>query len=616
MSNNIYMIDDPRDLVQRTWEISRDYQRQKFEEYERAYQDYKGWQDMSDKDPFLAYPSSPLPYSIIESQTARDVGSLFSKTPYVPLGSLLPENSNHARDLQDALQCLFDLGRFKQEMTIGAKMRRLYGLAFIEPMPFFDEVRVMETQLKEVDGVPVGTEDVERIVRRFRIAFNAFAPWEIFRDPFAKTIHDSRWVIKQTLVSKRELIRRAKLGDFGDKFDISEINSSSDAGEALNKDQGNFMRTKLGLSMPQGDPDIALLSRFESRDRYIDVLDFKTVLRDSSNSRKKNPFNHNGINLGSLVNNYDPNSAMRFDGIGELKAVESTVAMHNMLLAQLINNHAMQNHKVLLYQRGKVTPEQLIMRPGGRIEVTGLMGNAPLRSAVEELQVSPLPRDAYAMPGFFESMIRTATGVFEQDEGSQSGSQTATGDAIRRQQSDSRKGMTISMFEWELEQIARLCFSHMDQFMEQEDWGSIIGSQRAQEMQFTHPDHIPGGCTYLFKGKDRASEQLVRRRELLDMLGVLGPLPTLIAETLELHNFDQRKIEQIQQELAQIQQQQAQAQEQSQEGELQDLFAKKRVAGKAQTQNSIEKGLAEVAVGLKSLAGSDNRSPTQAKAKR
>lgn len=605
MSDNIYTIDDPLKLVQRTWEISDVFQKLKFDEYSRADEDYRGHQDLTNRDPYLAYPSSPLPYSIIESQTARDIASLFSKTPFVPLGSLLDEHSDNARNLQDTLQCLFDLGNFKQEMTVAGKMRRLYGLSYIESLPFYDEVSVMEPFVVEAGGVPIRADEEKQTVRRFRLKFNSYAPWEIFRDPYAKTLADARWVIKVTLASRRDLEQRAKRGDFGDNFDMSKLSDGQGPTKVPSDDWGQRMRQNLKLTSPQGDSDIGFWLRWESKDRYIDVWDFKSVLRDLQGD--KLPYNHKRVNLSALVNNYDPNPAMRFDGISELKPVESTIAMHNMTLAQLLNSHSMHNHKVLLYQKGKVAADQLVMRPGGRIEVTGLLGGQRLQDAVAEIPLAPLPSDAYAIPQMLEGMIRVAVGVFEQDEGQQGKTQTATGDAIRRQQSDSRKGMTISMFEWELEDIAKICFSHMEQFMEEPDWASIIGQERAKQMRFTNPNLIPGGCRYHFTGADRASEQLVKRRELIDLISIVGPKMALLKKLFDQYNWTESEFEELVAEFQQEQQQATQAQEQAQETELQNVFAKRRVSGQAQLANKVE----EVAVGLRSLPGQNGSNATQ-----
>jgi len=563
--------DDPLQLVTRRWEISRDFQMSKFDEYWRAYQDYKGNQDMTGKDPYLAYPVSPLPYAIIESQTARDIASLFNATPWIPLGADLEENSNEARDFQDGLQCLLEKGKFRKEMTIAGKARRLYGLSYIEPMPTFVDITVPETEMETFEDIPLSVNEVNHIVKRFRFKFNTFMPWDILRDPYAIDLKSSRWIIKQSMVSKKQLLKQALAGDFGDDYNIEGLRNAAESGRALHEDRGQEMRRRLGLGAPDPDPDIGLLLRFESPDRFIDVLDFTTVLRD-----QPNPFIHGQVNLAALINNYDPNSAMRFDGIGEMKPIEATVALHNMSLAQLVNNHSLQNHKVLLYQKGKVAPDQLQMRPGGRVEVTGLLPGQSLQSAVQELVVSPLPRDAYAMPQVFEGHMRIATGVFEGDQGQQGKSSTATDSALRRQQSDSRKSMTISMFEWELGDIAELCFSHMEQFMEVEDWGSIIGAERASTMAFKNPNHIPGGCTYHFTGKDRTAEQLVRRRELAEVIGLIGPVPTLVKKALQLQNFSEREIEQVVQELAAQQAAAAEAAERSKQAELEQTFSKKR----------------------------------------
>lgn len=592
MAESVIKLDDPLELVNRAFDLSEQAQSQKFDEYIRLYQDYKGYQDLKNKDPYMAYPSSPLPYAIIESMTARDIASVFGVTPVVPVRSMDPAFSDDARAHQDALQCLLDFGNFRNQMAFAIKQKRLFGLSFIEPHPFFDEIRVDEDRLKTFNGFPLGIETVEEIVKRFRFRFTPYSPWEIYRDPSADSLANARYAIKVSLVSVSQLIKRAKRGDFGNDYSLKGIEDESPSHD-ISKDHGKAMKQAVGRTLEQQDPDIKFWLRYESQGRHVDVLDFKHVFRDRKDENLK-------INLVALVNNDDPNPSMRFDGISEIKPIESTVAMYNMTMAQLINNHSMQNHGVFAYQRGKVTPDQLIMRPGARWEVTGLLGNQTPLSAVQQIPIQSLPRDAYMIPQLLESMMRLAVNFNEQDEGSaQTSGTTATGDAIRRQQSDSRKGMTISKLESQLGEIANLCFSHMDQMMLPEDWASLIGVERAQALQSTNPNKIPGGCRFHFTGKDRAQEMLVKRREMIDLISVVGPQPILLRKLFDSYAWTESEFEELIQGMQQQQEQAAQAESQGEQGELEALFNKKRVTGKAQQANQIE----EVALGLKALPG-------------
>jgi len=609
---------DALTAVRTAFDISDEYQSQKFDEYERAYQDYKGYQNMTGKDPFLAYPKSPLPYAIVESQTARDISAVFDKTPWVELKALLPENKGAAQDFQETYQCLSEMGDLKKVCVSAAKMKRLYGLSFLETTPEWIRIKTVESQPRMVGGLEVSTEDVPVVIDRFRLKFKAFAPWEIYRDPFAEDLKSSRWVIKMTLVSRRELIKMAERGTFGEDFDIGKLKSSADMGkgESTNKDWGVRMRESIGLAAPQEDSDVSVLVQFESPDRYIDIWDFRVVLRDQDN-----PFDHGQVNLTAFINNYDPNPKMRFDGISELKSVEQVIGMHSMALAQLVNNHQFSQHKTLLYRQGSVEPDTLVMRPGGRIAVTSLLPNMPLDAGVRELPHTPLSPDDYNVPAMLEQIVRTNTGVFKDDEGDSNPSiGTATEAALNRQQSDSRKKLTIDMFDRQLAEVADLAFSHMSQFMSPLDWGNIIGSERAQQMEVTHPQHIPGGCQFQFNSADRETERLIKRQGYTDLLGIYGGVQApmvLQQKLLELYGLPEHDIQAFMQEL---QQQQQAAQEAAQSAEQNELSAdlnKKDMMGKVDNANSIEKQVTEVALGLKALPGEKGTKPaSQAKAKR
>lgn len=581
------------------FEQSERFQKEKLDEFERIYKRYKGHIDFSDKDPYLAYPVAPLAYAIIEGQVSRDIRAVFSKTPYIPIKSIKPEYRTAARDFSDALQCLLDLGDFVDKMIIADKYRRLYGLAYFEPTPVYESVKRLALRPSLL-----GMEEVEEEVKRFRLKFEVYAPWEVYRDPFARTLEDARWVIKLRLASKSELIRQAENGDFGDDFDISKLTEEdSTASTEMTKDWSTRMRQAVGLSLPEQDTDIGVYGRLETKDRYIDVWDFRAVLRDV-----ENPFNHGRVNLAALINNFDPNPMMQFDGISELKVVEPMLDLLDSNLAQMQNNHNMQNHKVLAYDEEKVSVDTLVMRPGARVPVVNRLPNEPLLDAVQEIPVSPLSPDHYRVPAILERWIRVATSEFEADQGETTQRPTtATEAALLRQQSDSRKQLTISMFERSLKDIANLCLSHMHQFMETPDWADLLGDDRANAIQFTHPQQIPGGCTFSFTGADRASEQLVMRRELVDLMSVVGPNPMLEKKLLESYNFSNEELQayfQIREQEQQAAQQAAQAQE-NRELELQ--ANKKRIGGLINTENKIR----EVSLGLRALPGDDKKKIVQ-----
>jgi len=610
--NSIYQKDlSGVEKVQRAWDISDQYMEQKFRQWERMDQLYRGHQDLSNRDPYLAYPKSSMPFSMIESQTARDVNAVFSSSPWVPLTSTLLENRAQSKHFESAFQCLAELGSFKEQMYRAAKMRRLNGLSYVEVTPRWDEIEIMQERAITTQGIVTDIEKVPQKVRRFRLDFHAFAPYEVYRDPFAANLEDSRWVIKMFVSSKHELKKMAEAGKFGDNFDVDKLDSdAASSGSDITEAWSHKIRESLHLSGAEADSDIGIYLEFESPEEYIKIWDFRVEL-----SRGPNPYKHGKVNLTALINNFDPNPAMAFDGIPELKPVESTISMLDSSLGQLVNNANASQHKVLLFRKDSVSPDQLRMTAHNRIQISNLPASSPLNSAVEELRVTPLGPDYYNLPAKLESMIRGGLGIFEQDEGSAGTSQTATGDALRRQQSDSRKKMTIDLYLLQVTRIADLGFSHMDQFMDTDDWAALIGEEAANEMEVTHPNHIAGGCIYSHVGADKASQNLIDTRELIDSMSVLTQVtnPVLRRKYFELKQWTPNDIEEYERFEAEAQQQAAQQAQQQADNEIENFTEKKQITARV----DIEKQVVEVGMGLKSLPGDQTTKPaTQAKAKK
>jgi hypothetical protein len=104
--------------------------------------------------------------------------------------------------------------------------------------------------------------------------------------------------------------------------------------------------------------------------------------------------------------------------------------------------------------------------------------------------------------------------------------------------------MTVSVLEEEfLKDLGNKCLSHIEQFATMEDRVEILGQEDAVRTMMLHPQDLPGGYNFTFRGSDRVVNQALRRRDMQTLHDRIIGIPWLdqrswLMELLKTHDLD------------------------------------------------------------------------------
>lgn len=559
-----------RRFVQQFFESSRSATLYKREEFQRIYELYKNVMEMTGRDARRSNLFIPKLYSNVETIVPLYHDALLGQRPYINIEL----SNNRSAEMGEAITQLLDEylheADFFYQTVKWIKYVLLYGTGFLEATPDFVTKKVKEAVpqfITDFNGnrIQVGRQltDVEKTF--FKLNIKAYAPWDIYPDWAygADTIEGCRGIVKfRGMVSKRQVKEMAKRGAFGDNFDVDGIDGNL---EQLNEDDwAKRIATNIGVNLPHEDDDLGAWLSFESKDRYIDMWGFTTMLRDVDN-----PYNHGKINLTRTINTDDPNYFNAWFGIGEGRPVEQLCYALNDNWNQAFDNHNLMQQKVMLYDEEAVDVDQLAMIPGNRIPVTpGL--NATAGDAVAELPVQPMTSDFYSIPGVMEGMIDGAMGVHDPLRGESSGGKTARESILLNRAGTSRMKVKIRMGEqMGLKDFGEKAISIIDQFAGPDDIISKIGVEKASTLPAVNPEAFGERFNFVFKGSGRLADDLVQRQNALDLYQMMAERQTIdpvwlddwVLEKFDVPNEERQKaivdpkMQMLQQLLAQQQEQ-------------------------------------------------------------
>lgn len=516
-----------RDFMRTFFEHALHAQGSKNEEFQRIYRVYRGQMDMNRRDPNRANIFVPKLHSTIETIVPQYVDALLGVRPYIPIELTKNRNADMGDAITDLLDCYLDTGNFYWEAVKLIKYVTLFGTGFIEALPDYEIKRVERLQpivASSPFGQPqvVGMEKIVEMKSFLRLVYRAYAPWEIFKDPNAKTLADARGIIKfRGLTSKRQLKKMAERGAFPD-FDPDKLDF--DLAELDKDDIGKRIAQDLGVSMAKTDDDLGIWLSYESPERYIDFWNLTTVLRDLPNPFAKEHKGHGEINLTRIINTDDPNPYTSFYGIGEGKPVEQLSHAINENWNQTFDNHNMQNQGVIFYDEEALSVDQLVMIAGNRIPVTPARPGVTIRESFFERETPGLNRDHYAIPEKLEQMFDEATGLPGITRGEDiSRQQTAREAILKRQAGDARMKLKIKLGEqMGLADFGLKCVHHIDQFATPDDIVEKIGAEKASTLPTVNPGAIDGGYRFAFKGSNRTAESQIKRQDAKDVYQLMA----------------------------------------------------------------------------------------------
>lgn len=525
-----------RKFLQEFFDAAKHAQQQKHEEFMRAHAIFRNQMDMVGRDPNRANIFVPKAYALIQTIVPHYVDAIFGVRPYIPVrltNNALADVGNAMTDLLDAY---LEEGDFFVHFTQLINYVLPYGTGFIEGYPDYvtREVRSLKpinVMLPDGTEAQVGMEPVTESKTFFKLGIRAYAPWQIYKDPNAKSMDDARGIIKfRGLVSKRQMRAMSKRGAFPD-FDWDKLDREAEGNDmvlAENDDWCKKIARDMGIPMPKHDDDLGIWLSYESPERYIDIWNLWTVMRDIPN-----PYKHGKINLSRVINTFDTNPETSWYGIGEIKPIEQLVHALNENWNQTFNNHNMQNEGIIFYEEDALSVDQLVMIAGNRIPVDP----GPQRSiedVIYERKTPPLSPDHYKIPSVVESMIDETSGIHDITRGETPGTdQTAREAILRTKAGESRMRLKIKIGEqMGLRDAGLKWLSIIDQFAGPDDIVDKIGLERAMLLPTVNPMAIDGGFSFNFAGSDRLAQQQVQRQDAKDVFQLAAGNPSVRQDML------------------------------------------------------------------------------------
>lgn len=529
-----------RDFVRTFFEHAREAQQYKMEEFARVNKIVNNQLDMEGRDPNRANIFVPKAQSTIETIVPYQADALFGLRPFIPIELKRKEYGSIGGAMTDLLDMYLDDANFLVKGLQLLKYVAPYGLGFIEATPDYVE-RTIKTMVPELMTLPDGTQVLvgARLEKQkkffFQLGVRVYAPWEVYKDPFAKNLEECRGIIKfRGFTSKRELKKMAERGAFPD-FDVDRLDA--DMATFEQDDWSKRIAQDLGVSIPKTDDDMGAWISFESNDRYIDMWNFTTVLRDIPN-----PYEHGKINLTRVVNGQNYNPWTEWWGQGEIKPIEQLVHALNENWNQTFDNHNMQNEGIIFYDEDAFNVDQLVMIPGNRIPTT-LGAGKSVNDVIQERVTPGLQRDHYAIPEKLEDMIDMTTGVNEIIRGEAAKqSRTAREAIMMKSAGEARMKLKVKLCErMGFGDFGLKALSIIDQFATADDIIDKIGVERAMMLPTVNPMAIDGGFHFTFKGSDRMSEAQMKRQDAKDVFQISVGQPSVRQDWLMrflLEKFD------------------------------------------------------------------------------
>lgn len=592
--------DDPLQLVDAAFRLSSDHQSVRADQVQEDYLNYRSFVDMDGRDNTRAHVFIPKIYEKVEIKSPRQVKALLGTMPYIPMQARRKEFQQASKRQEEVLNSYLDRADFYQNTMLVDKMATLYGTAFIENIPIRRKViqkfRAPVLEQGPLGQISIGIQEIPQEVQVFEIEERVFMPSEIYVDPYAIGLEKKgqcRYAIKFGIVTRDEIARIAPFA-YPDLDIEAFLNDRTGGGYTVTGDEhiGYQALEKFGLPRPSQDSTVGVLIRFESENRYIDTWNGWLVLRDVPN-----PYNHGLINLSRMVHNMDPHTNNRFWGIGEAQPLAVLQSMLNDLNSQAINVHNVISQPIFMYDPALVGREDIVWEYANRIPVAQLSNNPNALQIVEQPQ---LPAEHYILADRVERWMDTiASGIggMQRSEGDPE-SDTATEAALLKEAGDVRMELNIRNREQiYLKDVGKKVSSIIDQYTNKDDLTDILGQEGFLELAGlgvgVNPEDLPGGYDFTFKGSNSISNQLVEKRNEIELFSVLAQSPNVRGDILakwllEKYEKDQDEIEEaiIPQEVVQLLQMMAAQQAEQQQGQSQNGSGSQNQKGSRPSRNN------------------------------
>lgn len=517
---------------------ARDHLSPRLDQFKRDYQLFNGFIDMTQRDPDRSNSFIPKIQQIIRTKVPRSVKALSSQRPYIPFTSTRTEFNEGVRVWVDYIDALLEDGYWFPQLVWADLMAHVYGTSYLDFTPYLEMGQRKATLTQTMPLMRLGMH------------IKAWAPWEVYPDPFATGLEQPgqcRYLVKIQLASRRQIIKMAREKGMYPGLDIDAMmdnrhvmGTDNIAGQGGHP--GLTILQMIGINKPKFDPDIGVLMRFESDDRYIDTWNGVIPLRD-----RDNPYPCKCIHTTRMVHGIDAHTQNQFHGIGDVKPNEVLQELLNDMTDQAINSWNMMDQPVTYYDEEAFgNANQLVRTMGNKIPFKRPRDADRIQDILYESFGHELPRshfEIHSMIREFMDMASQSTPVSRGEISDDDPTATEVGLASERsadaQELDVKLSEHITLRSCGRKIVDTVC--SLSSVVAQ-DIIDRVGLNRATMALLMNPLGIPGGINMTFKGSDRVQNMAINQRQwilLAKQLSSLGSvLPGALSKKL-LEVFDE-----------------------------------------------------------------------------
>jgi len=523
--------------------IAKEYQNPRFVQSRRDYMAYHAIRNLSGADMTTPNVAIPKLFSVVESETPSEMKGLFPRRPYAEWEAMRKKDYGLLSQWQNQLLDFYlETGGFMVEMFLAMKIKRLYGTAFMEAVPYYETITEAGGTVNAWGGLDITKKQVERL--RFR--HECFAPWDIFFHPLTRNLEDKKGcpgLLKFRLMSKRDIIRDAP--KYYPQMDLQKARQSD--WSQFRDHEGYKILREWGLDEPQYDSDFALVVSLETPDRYADILNGTLLMRESTS----NPFNHGKVNLSRVIHTVDPHTQNRLWGIGEAKPSEAMTHLLNVWWSLMLAKQAFESQPVVFFDEDRLNKEDLRWTQHNRIPVKrdATMATRPISDSFYVHSGTGVPASEFAIVDKIERQIDEAA-VFFNPRPQERGAQNPTATEVMK--ADSKGSAKQEYMVWLAEQVfikehTSKLMSSIDQFSTIDDKAEVLGPEIAGFVATVNPQEIPGGSRFLFKGSGRLANQIIKQQNLMALNPIIQSTTNMpyLRQTLEAFDFTAEEIQEV-----------------------------------------------------------------------
>ena len=533
-----YDSSDALKLVNHAAEMARSVQDKRNEICTRMDMLYHGVPKTIRRDPRRYNHFMPKPFTSVETLVPRYIRANHGTRPFIPIEAKNKDEFGYLADLHSELYDHYlDKAGFLEARILQTKIAVVQGTAFMNTLPDFEDVE--ERYVDWSSGQPVVTT---RNAKRFRLLVETWAPWEVLFHPRATGLArkgQCKYAIKIGLTSRRALKKLYEANpDNYPGIDVEALyRRQSGASTELTKHYGLRMLRGLGLPEPMTDEDDEVYLRYESEERYIDILGGDVLIRNIEH----NPMPHGLINLSKQIHTIKPHTQDCFWGYGALKPVEAMFNLRNDMINNALDAAAAQT-QFRIYHDADQDPNQFTTIPNARIKIKRKEGSA-LTDHFYESKGGSLDKEFYTLPNIIDKETERAQGVYDVTAGdAPSRSSTATQDMLRDKNGDIRLEMGVVHDEIFLRDMMGKTVDIVGSNITIADVAEVLGVEKAMQMYqqtpngmelASHPKKIPGGFDYALKGKDKIGQEFIKQQVAKETAQTIMGFPTTIPDEFE-----------------------------------------------------------------------------------